>query len=113
MPTNRQIKIKHPSLYTNYTVRQTRPCRHTDKRLVYSMADSLQSQLLARVATFQRIFPSISKADIARHCKIDEANFSAALNGRRGLSADGVLRLTSYLQNHAFPRPAEQHALSQ
>jgi hypothetical protein len=54
---------------------------------------SLQAQLLRRVETFRANFPSISKADIARHCGIDEANFSAALNGRRGLSADAVLRL--------------------
>jgi hypothetical protein len=54
---------------------------------------SLQAQLLRRVETFRANFPSISKADIARHCGIDEANFSAALNGRRGLGADAVLRL--------------------
>jgi hypothetical protein len=61
------------------------------------MANTLQAQLLARVATFRRNFPTISKAEIARHCQIDEANFSAALNGRRGLSADGVLRLHTLL----------------
>jgi hypothetical protein len=73
---------------------------HSDKRLVIhngirniSMANSLQAQLLARVPTFIANFPSITKADIARHCGIDEANFSSALNGRRGLSADAVLRL--------------------
>jgi hypothetical protein len=54
---------------------------------------SLQAQLLARVATFRTNYPSISKADIARECQMDEANFSAALNGRPGLSADAVLRL--------------------
>jgi hypothetical protein len=61
------------------------------------MEDSLQTQLLSRVATFQKNFPGISKADIARHCQIDEANFSAALNGRRGLSVDGILRLHTLL----------------
>src|ERR1700676_4935009 len=61
------------------------------------MADTLQAQLLARVATFLNSFPTISKADIARHCKIDEANFGAALNGRRGLSVDGILRLHTLL----------------
>jgi hypothetical protein len=55
--------------------------------------NSLQTQLLARVPTFISNFPFITKADIARHCGIDEANFSAALNGRRGLGADAVLRL--------------------
>jgi hypothetical protein len=57
------------------------------------MANSLQAQLLARVPNFIANFPSITKADIARHRGIDEANFSAALNGRRGLGADAVLRL--------------------
>jgi hypothetical protein len=61
------------------------------------MADSLQAQLLSRVATFLNNFPSITKADVARHCQIDEANFSAALNGRRGLSVDGILRLHTLL----------------
>ena len=54
---------------------------------------SLQTQLLARVKTFQETFPSITQADIGRHCGIGEANFSAAIAGRRGLSANSVLQL--------------------
>jgi hypothetical protein len=54
---------------------------------------SLQTQLLARVHTFQETFPNITQADIARHCGIGEANFSAAIAGRRGLSANSVLQL--------------------
>jgi hypothetical protein len=74
---------------------------HQDNRVVpfddkyYFMAtpSSLQTQLLARVKTFQDNFPSITQADIARHCGIGEANFSAAIAGRRGLSANSVLQL--------------------
>lgn len=68
---------------------------HLDKSVVYCMAppSSLQQQLLSRVAKCQQIYPYITKADIAKHCGIGEANFSAAIAGRRGLSADSILQL--------------------
>ena len=53
----------------------------------------LQAQLLSRLKYFKANFPSITQAEIARHCNVDEANFSAAIAGRKGLSADSVLRL--------------------
>jgi hypothetical protein len=58
---------------------------------------SLQQQLLARVAHFQKAFPTITQAEIARYCGIGEANFSAAIAGRRGLSADSCLQLHKLL----------------
>jgi plasmid maintenance system antidote protein VapI len=66
---------------------------NSNERNYSTMSDSLQKELLARVAIFQQNFPTVSKAAIARHCGMDEANFSAAVAGRRGLSADSVLRL--------------------
>ena len=54
---------------------------------------SLLQQLLNRVRSFQENFPDISKAQIARHCGIDEGNFSNAIAGKRGISADSVIRL--------------------
>ena len=58
---------------------------------------SLQNQLLARVAKFQKQFPNITQSEIARHCGIGEANFSAAIAGRRGLSANSCLKLHTLL----------------
>jgi hypothetical protein len=58
---------------------------------------SLQDQLLARVAQFQKQFPNITQAEIARQCGIGEANFSAAIAGRRGLSANSCLKLHKLL----------------
>ena len=54
---------------------------------------SLLQQLLNRVRSFQENFPQISKAQITRHCGIDEGNFSNAIAGKRGISADSVIRL--------------------
>jgi hypothetical protein len=66
-------------------------------RYMNNSPHSLQQQLLARVTQFQKNFPSITQAEIARHCGIGEANFSAAIAGRRGLSANSVLQLHKLL----------------
>src|ERR1700674_4493573 len=58
---------------------------------------SLQAQLLSRIAEFQKNFPTITQSDIARHCGIGESNFSAAIAGRRGLSANSCLKLHTLL----------------
>lgn len=70
-----------------------------DERLVYSVTTglSLQQQLLARVATFQKNLPNITQSEIARYCNIGESNFDAALAGRRGLSANSCLQLHTLL----------------
>jgi hypothetical protein len=54
-------------------------------------------QLLNRVTLFQKNFPGVSQAQIARACNIGEGNFSQALAGKRGLSADSVLKLHKLL----------------
>jgi hypothetical protein len=58
---------------------------------------SLQQQLLSRVQQLQKNFPTITQSDIARHCGIGESNFSAAIAGRRGLSANSCLKLHTLL----------------
>src|ERR1700676_4720895 len=67
-----------------------------------SSSPSLQDQLLSRVAQFQKRFPTITQAEIARHCGIGEANFSAAIAGRRGLSANNVLQLDKLPRDSAY-----------
>jgi hypothetical protein len=58
---------------------------------------TLLTQLLNRVALFQRNYPAITQAQIAKSCNISESNFSAALAGKRGLSANSVLKLHKLL----------------
>ena len=57
------------------------------------MSDSLLAQLLKRVVIFKQNFPSVSQAAIAKYCNVEESNLSAAIAGKRGLSADSVIRL--------------------
>jgi hypothetical protein len=74
---------------------------------------SLLTQLLARVKTSQETFPSITQSDIAKHCGIGEANFSAAIAGRRGLSANSVLqlhRLLSLPRNEVIAKFSQSQA---
>jgi hypothetical protein len=54
-------------------------------------------QLLNRYRRFQEQHPSITQAQIANACNIGEGNFSQALAGKRGLSADSVLKLHKLL----------------
>jgi hypothetical protein len=54
-------------------------------------------QLLNRARRFQAQHPSITQAQIAKACNIAEGNFSQALAGKRGLSADSVLKLHKLL----------------
>lgn len=71
---------------------------------------TLQQQLLARVATFQKNFPNITQAEIARYCNIGESKFGAALAGRRGLSANSCLSLHKLL---SLPRNEVRKKFSQ
>jgi hypothetical protein len=54
-------------------------------------------QLLNRYRRFQEQHPSITQAQIANACNIGEGNFSQALAGKRGLSANSVLKLHKLL----------------
>jgi hypothetical protein len=59
------------------------------------MPDSLLQELLNRVAIFRNNFPSISQAAIAKYINVEESNLSAAIAGKRGLSANSVCKLHS------------------
>jgi transcriptional regulator with XRE-family HTH domain len=55
------------------------------------------TQLLNKAANFQRNHPFITQSQIAKECGIGECNFSQALAGKRGLSADSCLKLHKLL----------------